>query len=363
MEENEINSKCPNCGSQLSYDPKTQKLKCNSCSSLFDIKSLGKGNLDEEEFDYDEMLLELRKNKLEKKVVESLNCKNCGASLMNEDSNSIVCPFCGSSHIIKENIEEEIIPISGIIPFCIDKDECNAEFHRWIKRKFFAPNKFKNAKYKLDLHPVYVPFWTFDMECRTKYSAKRGDHEYVTVRRLNSDGEWVTERERITNWSFRSGTCKNSFDDVMVLASKNQENLYYINEICDFIFNDMERFNPEFLIGYHGEKLSLSLDQGLENAKELIQPEIEATIEHDVGGDECHILSMDTIYSDITFKQVLAPIYNGVYSYNSKKYTFVVNGQTSSFAGSYPISGLKVFFFVTSIVLFVAAIIFFFATL
>lgn len=351
MEEKEINSKCPNCGSELKYDTKTKMLKCISCSSVFDIESLGKGDLDDEEYDYHTMIKELRETKLTKEVVASLNCKNCGANLMyDENTTSTVCPFCGSSQIIKTNLEEEVIPISGIVPFNMDKNECNIKFHSWIKSKFFAPRKFKKAKYELDLYPIYLPFWTFDMECFTKYRAERGDYRYITVRKRNSDGEWVSERKRVTDWSYRRGSCENSFDDVMVLGSKNQKNHYYINKVCKYNFNNMEKFKPEFLIGYQGEKISLSLEEGFEQAKQNVVSEIERSIRYDVGGDECRILSYNTRYEDITFKQVLVPVYNGLYRYNNKKYNFVMNGQTAKFAGSYPVSGIKVFFFVAIII-------------
>ena len=49
MENMQTESKCPNCGSQLKYDPESKCLKCVSCSSLFDIESLGQGDLDNEE--------------------------------------------------------------------------------------------------------------------------------------------------------------------------------------------------------------------------------------------------------------------------------------------------------------------------
>ena len=127
-----------------------------------------------------------------------------------------------------------------------------------------------------------------------------------------------------------------------------------------FNFNNMEKFNPEFLIGYPGEKISLPLEEGFKQAKQNVKPKIEETIEWDVGGDEVRIISTHTTYSDITFKQVLVPIYNGIYSYNGRQYNFAMNGQTGKFSGGYPISGVKVFFltiFIIAIILSVVAFI------
>ena len=357
MENNSTNSKCPNCGSNLEYDAKINRLKCVSCDSSFEVESLGTGKLDEEEQDYEAMLEKMKSTHLKKATVASLNCKNCGANLNhNENTTSTVCPFCGSSHIIETNLEEEIIPISGIVPFGINKTDCNSYFHNWIKGKFFAPNKFKNAKYEIDLYPVYLPFWTFDMECYTRYHAKRGDYEYRWVEKRDADGNVRREREREIRWSYRSGSCTNSFDDVMILGSENHNNRYYINKVSRFNFERMEKFNSQFLIGYPSEKISLPLEEGFKQAQAAVQPKIRQTIEWDVGGDECRILSCSTEYSDVTFKQVLVPIYNGIYSYNGKQYNFVVNGQTAKFAGGYPTSWVKIFAVIAAIIIFMATI-------
>ena len=364
MANDQITSKCPNCGSHLEYDTETRKLKCVSCSSLFEIESLGRGDLDEEEQDYFAMVNELRQTKLKKEMVSSLNCKNCGAHLRHDqNTTSTVCPFCGSSHVIETNNEEEVIPIAGIVPFKLDINECNQKFHKWIKGKFFAPSAFKRAKFALDLYPIYFPYWTFDMECFTDYRAERGDYYYVTVEKRDINGEVKQERERRTRWSFRSGDCRNSFDDIMILGSTNQNNYYYINRVSKFDFTSMEKFNPQFLVGYQGEKISLPLEEGFNKAKQSVQWKIRNSIEFDVGGDEVRILHMHTVYEDVTFKQVLVPIYNGLYSYNGHQYRFVMNGQTGQFTGGAPTSAAKVVALVLSIIGIAAAIMFIFVFL
>ena len=354
MNDNKINSKCPNCGSQLEYNTEANKLKCISCDSLFEIDSLGVGDLDEEELDFHEALNKLRENKLEHQVVTSFNCQNCGAVLsQNENTTSVVCPFCGSSHVIEQRLEEEIIPISGIVPFRFNKKQCNDKFHSWLKGKLFVPNKFKNTSFELDIYPIYLPFWTFDMECFTRYQAKRGDHRYVTVTKTDAQGNKRRERERVTDWSFRTGTCRNSFDDILVMGSKEQKSCYHIYKVCNFDFNSMEKFNTKYLVGYQSEKISLPLEEGFEKAKASVKFQIERTIEYDVGGDVVRILHYNTSYTDITFKQVMVPVYNGMYSYNGKKYSFVMNGQTGKFSGSSPVSVSKILALVFSIVGFI----------
>ena len=352
MEDVNIGSKCPNCGSTLEYDPKTKNLKCISCSSFFPIESFGVGKLDDEELDYEKMISKLRNEKLIKQTVSSLNCKNCGAILVNEDNTiSTTCPFCGSNHILETQMEEEIIPIAGVVPFAKTTEDVNQKFHTWIKKKMFAPSQFKESTFSLDIHPLYLPFWTFDMNCYSRYIAQRGDYYDVKVVKTDMDGNKRTETVREIRWSFRSGSCQNNFDDLMVLGTRNSENRGHINRVCNFTFGNLEKFNPKFLIGYAAEKISLPLEDGLKQAKQEADILIQRDIEFQVGGDVVRILECDTKYKDITFKQILVPIYNGLYNYNGKQYSFAMNGQNAKISGGYPVSGIKVFLFVMSIIL------------
>jgi hypothetical protein len=146
----------------------------------------------------------------------------------------------------------------------------------------------------------------------------------------------------------------------MILGSTNQINYRYINRVRNFNFEHMEKFNPQFLVGYHGEKISLPLDEGFKQAKQDVQWIIRNTIERDVGGDEVRIINMHTQYNDVTFKQVLVPIYNGLYTYKGKQYHFVMNGQTGQFSGGSPTSVAKVVGFIFMILAIVLVVVLFF---
>ena len=49
-----INSKCPNCGSELKFLPSSTQTKCVSCDSTFEIDCIKEGYLDEEEVNFAE---------------------------------------------------------------------------------------------------------------------------------------------------------------------------------------------------------------------------------------------------------------------------------------------------------------------
>jgi hypothetical protein len=67
-------------------------------------------------------------------------------------------------------------------------------------------------------------------------------------------------------------------------------------------------------------------------------------VRRDIGGDEQRVNSVDTKYSDETFKHILLPIWMAAYKYNNKTYRFVVNGQTGKVQGERPYSAWKIAF-------------------
>ena len=51
---------------------------------------------------------------------------------------------------------------------------------------------------------------------------------------------------------------------------------------------------------------------------------------------------MSTVYSKITYKYLMLPIWVSSFKYNDKVYQFMVNGQTGKVSGKTPVSAIKV---------------------
>jgi hypothetical protein len=65
------------------------------------------------------------------------------------------------------------------------------------------------------------------------------------------------------------------------------------------------------------------------------------------------IESLATDYSQITFKQLLLPVYVGAHKYNGKLFQIVVNGRTGEVQGDRPYSSWKLALLALSILVFV----------
>ena len=84
-----------------------------------------------------------------------------------------------------------------------------------------------------------------------------------------------------------------------------------------------------------------------------MKSEIRSMCIRAIGGDTYRDLRFNTNHFDVTFKQIMLPIYSGYFEYTNKNYNFIVNGQTGKIAGKCPISPLKV----TILVLFILTIV------
>lgn len=350
-QENVIKSKCPNCGSELKFEPGTNLLICVSCGSNFPIESIGKGKLDSEENDY-VTSLQLFKNQKKVEVQRVIHCEDCGGLIvLNQHTISTCCPFCGSNRTIQEEKSDDVIKIDGVIPFIVKEEDVKRLFNDWIHKKFMAPRKLKKGKLSPTYSAFYIPFWTYDADTKSTYTANRGDY-YYTTRVVRDKNGTHTVRERHTRWTRVSGRIDHFFDDILIRGTSNTLNKE-IDEIKNFDFSRMEKYKEEFLLGYYAEKPSITLEEGFSNAKKVMMNNIRTMARNKIGGDVVDDLQVSTNFSAVTFKQIMAPIYNGHYEYNKKKYRFVANAQTGKFAGKAPISPVKVSIFVFLALLFI----------
>jgi hypothetical protein len=120
-------------------------------------------------------------------------------------------------------------------------------------------------------------------------------------------------------------------------------------------------YDDSYLAGFSAESYTIDLGQGFEIARGIMEEAIRQTVRRDIGGDEQRITSMDTRYSDLTFKHILLPVWISAYRYAEKTYRFLVNARTGEVQGERPYSAVKIALAVIA-GLIVAAVIAYFAS-
>ena len=350
----ETDKKCPNCGGVMDFDPESGKLHCPYCDYQEVIPKADDAPETAQELSFDEA-----ENKetncnwgAEKKAVV---CKSCGAETIYDALDvSSECPYCGSNQVMEAHDKNTIAP-GGVVPFQITQEKAGANFHAWIKKKFFCPKLAKESARPDSFKGIYLPYWTFDTKTVSSYTGQYGiDH---TEHYKDSQGN--TQSRTRTDWYSTSGIYRMDVDDELVLAT-DRHNSAIINGLAPFNTADNKSYKPEYVAGFAAERYTIGLKAGWEKAKAAIFNRINSNVSQKIryehNADHVRNVRVNSRFSDITYKYLMLPIWVSSFKYNDKIYQFMVNGQTGKVYGKTPVSGWKValvvFLIILAIVLF-----------
>ncbi|MFB9278306.1 hypothetical protein [Cohnella cellulosilytica] len=336
---------CANCAGPMVFDAESQNLKCQYCGATQQIEKV----LDEP---VEHPFRDGREEDLDRLQdwgtrQQAIHCETCGGeTLIPAGQTTSTCVFCGSPKVLSQENVRSIRPES-LVPFQVSRDAALSSFARWKKKKLFMPNDFKRADVDSQLNGIYIPYWTYDTDTYSVYSAEVGIYHYRQVTRtrvVNGKRETYTATERYTVWHPTRGDYGRSFDDILIPASGHY-NSDLLKKLGDFRLKELEGYKPEYLSGYISERYSVTREEGWEKAQSRADSTIQSEIRTVIGGDEIRNLRIRTTYDAITYKHLLLPVWNANYIYKSKTYYYMVNGQTGTVSGRVPRSAFKITLF------------------
>ncbi len=320
--------KCKSCGSNMIFDPDTQKLKCTYCGYTEDFLK----SVEVEELDIENAL---KKNEKWSSETLVFQCDNCGAQIVAEKGQTaVLCPFCGTSHVTAVEDLEGIRP-NAVLPFTISKEQVAENFRNWSKKKLFAPGEFKRTTRVDKIKGVYMPFFTFDSQTESVYEGRVGDTYTRTVQ--TKDG---TRTETYTVWRHVSGTLSHFFDDVLINAGREGEGVN-LNKLAPFDWSGIKVFENKFLTGYFARRYEKDLQTCWGNAKDVMDKELRDMIIARCHCDVVDYVNVHTRHSNVKYKYVMLPVYVINYNYKKKHYTIYANGTTGKIIGKSPVSPAK----------------------
>jgi len=335
---------CPECGSEMRFDPAADKLKCNHCGHEENFDGEGETALANTELDFQAAMdNHIPDEEMEETRVTS--CSNCGAKVEFEgETHAEECPFCASPIVIDTGTSRQIKP-KGVLPFVTNENKAREAMTAWLGKLWFAPNGLKEyARKGRKMQGIYVPYWTYDSQSESDYTGQRGDAYYVSQTYTTTEnGKSVTKTRQVRKirWSRRSGHISKFFDDVLILASHSLPTRF-TKELAPWDLAALKDYSPNYLAGYRAEAYGIELREGFSEAEVIMEKEIRNLVRRDIGGDEQRINQLSTRLSDITYKHVLLPVWLAAYKYDGKTYRFVVNGQTGKVKGERPWSKVKI---------------------
>ncbi|NHB78158.1 primosomal protein N' (replication factor Y) - superfamily II helicase [Rhodobacter calidifons] len=346
MSQEEYRWPCSQCGAQLRYAPGQTHLVCAHCGHEQDIPAAPPRARARALQELD-LARGLRDDLASTDMVEvrTTSCPGCGAKVeITGATHATSCPFCDTPVVLDTGTERHIKP-QALVPFVLTEAEARQRMIAWLGSLWFAPGTLlEYARKGRALTGIYVPYWTFDAATASRYAGERGEYYYEmrTVQvRVNGRTETRQEQVRRTRWYPASGRVARDFDDVLVMASRSLP-ARLGNELTPWDLGALTSYSPEFLAGFQAEGYTVPLAEGHREARSRMESVIRSDVRRDIGGDEQRIHSIDTRWSDETFKHILLPVWMAAYKYNGKSYRFLVNGQTGEVQGERPWSIWKI---------------------
>lgn len=215
---------CPNCGGAVHFDIASQKLKCESCQTIFEPQSFeGNGNAEEsEEFQ-----------------VTTFRCPQCGGEIYSTDDTAAgFCSYCGASVVLESRMEKKFRP-EYVIPFKKTKQDCKESFRKVAGKSLFLPAEYKNEK-KIDgFRGIYMPYWVYDVRHTGSFSL-RGVREY-------REGNYICK-----DYMICTGEADASYSGISYDASREFGD-DISSSIAPYYTGDILYFSPVYLSGFYAD--------------------------------------------------------------------------------------------------------------
>ena len=331
---------CSNCGGNLEFQPGTRALACPYCGTTNELPKDSQPEI-YEELDYRKAVddLESATGTVEVQVV---GCTGCGAEVTLEPTASTAqCVYCGTQ-IVSEGGSRRALKPQYILPFSVPREDATKRFRQWIGSRRFAPSALKQyARISDPLKGIYYPFWTFDTSTTSDYHGQRGVFYTEQIRTTDREGKSVTRTVTKTRWYPARGSVARSFDDVLVPASRSLED-DLIRKAQDYPLRELVAYDSRYLSGFHGETYSVELKQGFADAKSVMDAQIRVDVRRDIGGDTQRITSLHTVFSSVTFRYIVLPVYALKFKFRNRYFPVIINGVTGEIAGKRPFSWIKI---------------------
>jgi DNA-directed RNA polymerase subunit RPC12/RpoP len=349
---------CKSCGAKLAFDPSSQAMACPYCGHKEAVTTAGAGAAMIREIPLEQgMALALKGFGA---AVTTIKCGECGATVnVGEGERTASCAFCGSKQVLAQETNQGAIRPESLVPFKVTKEDANGRFGTWLGKLWFRPSDLKKMAKVQEMGGVYIPFWTFDAFVRSQWTAERGWYYYETETYTETvDGRTETRTRQVqrTRWEGAAGWRQDTYDDVLVCAGKGLPS-GLADQFSTFDTRALIPYQPQFLSGWRAESYAIDLMPGWEIGREKMESSQMGRCAGDVGGDTHRMLSVSNMFSNVTFKHVLLPIWIAAYRYNGKVFRFLVNGQTGEVVGQAPWSVWKILGLVAVIVAIVGAIV------
>lgn len=334
---------CPSCGGALSFDSRTQQMRCGHCDSAYDVDALGHveakrgGKVDVAWQPQGQWPADAR----------VYVCNSCGGEIVGDATLAATsCPYCDTPVVLTDQFSGLMRP-DLVIPFAVDKAKARAALKAHYVGKRLLPKVFTSENHIDEIKGLYVPFWLYDYETDANI-----DFRAAKIRTW-SDKDYDYTETRMYRET-RAG--KLGFARVPVDGSSRMPDTL-MESIEPFDWKRMVEFKPAYLTGYFADRYDVDAKANIPRAKERIRNSVLDAFRKTVTGYR----SVKVEHSVVNFKKgavryALLPIWMLTTRWRGKLYTFAMNGQTGRFVGDLPVSWARYWTGFASIALIATAV-------
>lgn len=343
MADTSVSFKCPNCGGPLAYKPgQGEKIKCEYCETEFEVETLEKlyaqsreeaaaaEKAQESQWKPEDAGSDWQEEDIT--GMRTLSCPSCGAEIVcDENTMATQCCYCGNPTLVPGKFSGGLKP-DYIIPFVKTKEDAIAQMKKFYKGKWLLPSNYASASRLEKVQGMYVPFWLFDasVEGHAQFSASNS-------RSWDDGDETITETDHYT--CVRQGTM--DFHRVPVDGSKSMDD-GYMQSIEPYDYQGMKEFTTTYMAGYLADKYDVTAQDACPIADKRISYTAGEQLKETVTGfDSVSVGSCHIVKNKSNTSYAMAPVWILSSQYEGKTYTFMMNGQTGTMAGSLPVDEKK----------------------
>jgi len=329
---------CSSCGADTRWDPDADAMHCDHCGTVVPVPR-AEGLIVEHALE--DAGDAARGLGVEVRVSE---CEECGARVtFGGTATSTQCVYCGSASVLDQIANRNAIRPESVIPLDVARGEVEEKFRKWIGGLWFRPNALKAIR-RFDAAGVYVPFWTFDCQVHSDWSADAGHYYWVSESYTTTENGKTVTRTRMVRkirWVPAWGQRDDAYDDLLVHASASQPRAL-VQKLGAFDMSDLVPYRPEYLAGWRSEEYQVDLEHGWEDGTRQVVASQESRCAGDIPGDTYRYLRVKNQISGVRWKHLLLPIWSLQYTHQKKVYTVLLHGQTGKVVGQAPYSWVKI---------------------
>lgn len=268
------------------------------------------------------------------------NCDNCGAELIYSPSiKNLKCNFCSSTFEIEDSkskqlkYEKKLLP-DKIIPFSINEDQFKDDALEWLIEGDYTPLDVIESADFTGFSGTYFPLVKYKGSYEGSWSASSGYKRREQYLAKNSSGKLVKKTRTVTDWSPSNGDVKSAFTITQFAGESSSLNDDIVHIATEDGYLNAVDFNDKYLANF---TLSRQVfDSELAWRDSSLTSLIESKAKKSIPGDTYRDFTCSYNHNIDMSENILSPTWFAFYDYKGEKFHLACGGASGKVVGIRP---------------------------